>query len=141
MSASPAIADDLPQRACEAVLRLVPDAETIYLFGSRADGRARDDSDLDIAVLGAGPLSPLCRFETQRELSARLGHDVDFVDLHSASTVLKLEVVTRGQRLYRRDAERTLEFEARVLGEYAELMDATRDLRMAVRERGQVQAR
>lgn len=141
MSASPTIADDLPQCAREAVLRLVPDAEAIYLFGSRADGRARADSDLDLAVLGAVPLSPLCRFEMQRELSARLGHDVDFVDLYSASTVLKLEVVTRGQRIYRRDADRTLEFEARVLGEYAELMDATRDLHMAVRERGRVYLR
>ena len=141
MSARPAIIDDLPQRAREAVLRFVPDAEAVYLFGSRADGRARDDSDLDIAVLGAAPLSPLRRFEMQRELSALLGHDVDLVDLFAATTVLRLEVVTRGKLLYRRDADRTLDFEARVLGEYAELMDATRDLRMAVRDRGQVYAR
>ena len=141
MSASPAIADHLPQRSGEAVLRLMPDVEAIYLFGSRADSRARDDSDLDIAVLGAAPLPPLRRFEMQRELSALLGHDVDLVDLFAATTVLRLEVVTRGKLLYRRDADRTLDFEARVLGEYAELMDATRDLRMAVRDRGQVYAR
>jgi len=141
MSAGCTIANDLPLRACEAVLQLVPDAEVIYLFGSHADGRAHDASDLDLAVLGAMPLSPSSRFGMQRELSARLGRDVDFVDLHAASTVLKLEVVTRGQRLYRRDADRTLEFEGRVLGEYAELMDATRDLRAAIRERGQVYAR
>lgn len=141
MHSSPASADDdLPRRARDALLRLAPEAEAIYLFGSHADGRARADSDLDLAVLDAAPMAPLRRFERQRELSALLGRDVDLVDLYTAGTVLKLEVVTRGERLYRRDADRTLDFEARVLGEYAEFMDATRDLFDAVRERGSVYA-
>lgn len=141
MQARHAITAHSPQRIRDAALRLVPDAEAIYLLGSHADGRARVDSDIDIALLGAAPLPALRRFEMQRELSALLDRDVDFIDLHAASSVLKMEIVTRGKILYRRDADRVLDFEARVLGEYAELMEATRGIRAAVRERGRVYAR
>jgi hypothetical protein len=43
--------------------------------------------------------------------------------------------------LFSRDADHVLDFEARVLGEYADLMDATASLRAAVRERGRVYPR
>lgn len=135
-----AIDHALLETARDAVLRLIPDAEIVYAFGSRAEGRARADSDLDLAVLGRAPLASLPRFELQRELSARLGLDVDFVDLQAANSVLRLEVVTRGQRLFCRDASRALDFEARVLGDYAALMDATRALRADIVLRGRVYA-
>jgi predicted nucleotidyltransferase len=35
----------------DAVLRVAPDAESIYLFGSYANGTPRKDSDLDIYVV------------------------------------------------------------------------------------------
>ena len=140
MNAHPA-ADPLLTSACAAVLAALPDAHAVYAFGSRIDGSANAESDLDLAVLPAAPLSPLVRYAMQRDIAARLGLDVDLVDLHAAGSVLRLEVVSRGRRLYHRDADRVLDFEARVLGEYAELMDATAELRAAVRERGRVYLR
>ena len=136
----PSADDALLQSARDAVLRLLPDAEIVYAFGSRAEGAAYADSDLDLAVLGSAPLASVRRFELQRELSALLGIDVDLIDLGTANSVLRLEVVARGRRLSCRDPDRALAFEARVLGDYAELMDATRDLRADVRERGRVYA-
>jgi predicted nucleotidyltransferase len=129
-----------PDHVRDAVLHVLPDAETIYVFGSRAHGDARPDSDLDLAVLGTAPLDPVLRFEAQRELSARLGCDVDLVDLLDSSSVLRSEVVNGGTPLFRRDPARTLDFEARVLGEYAELLEATRALRDDIRQRGRVHA-
>lgn len=128
------------RRIREAVLRLLPGIEALYLFGSRARGDARPDSDLDLAVLDIAPLDPLRRFEIRRELSVLLDCDVDLVDLHAASSVLRSEVISGGRVLYSRSAEATLAFEARVLGEYAELLDATRELREQARERGRVSA-
>lgn len=129
-----------PDRVRDAVLHALPDAETIYLFGSHARGDARADSDLDLAVLGALPLDPIRRFEAQRDLSALLDCDIDLVDLRNASSVLRSEVVHGGKLLFQRNAAATLDFEARVLGEYAELLEATRALRSDVRARGRVHA-
>ena len=141
MTAMPATESLLLRDARTAVLRLFPGVEAVYAFGSQVDGRARADSDLDLAVLGAAPLAPAARIEAQRELSVILGIDVDLVDLHKAGAVLRMEVVTRGRLLFRSAADSVLDFEARVLGEYADLMDATRELHADVRERGRVYAR
>jgi predicted nucleotidyltransferase len=127
-------------RVRDAVLRVLPDAETIYLFGSHARGNARADSDLDLAVLGTTPLASMQRFESQRELSALLDCDVDLIDLHNANSVLRSEVVNGGKLLFQRNAATTLDFEARVIGEYAELLEATRALRDDIRQRGRVHA-
>lgn len=129
-----------PDRVRDAVLRVLPDAEALYLFGSHARGEARADSDLDLAVLGPAPLDPIRRFEAQRELSALLDRDVDLVDLREASSVLRSEVVNGGKLLFQRNPTITLDFEARVLGEYAELLEATRALRGDIRQRGRVGA-
>ena len=141
MNASTLDPSVLLRNACDAVLHLVPDALAVYVFGSFADASERADSDLDIAVLGERPLDPLRRMELQRQLGARLDRDVDFVDLRTASAVLSQEVLARGRILFKRDDARVLDFEARALGEYAALMDATRALRESARERGRVHAR
>lgn len=129
-----------PESIRAAVLRVLPDIDVIYLFGSRARGDAHADSDLDLAVLSTLPLEPLRRFEAQRELSALLDCDVDLVDLQKATSVLRSEVVNSGTRLFQCDAERALDFEARVLGEYAALLEATRAIRDDIRQRGRVHA-
>ena len=132
--------DPVLRAAREAVLRTFPDVETVYVFGSQARGTASPQSDLDLAVLGVTPLESARRFAAQRELSAVLDRDVDLVDLRAANSVLRSEVVNAGRILFSRDADRTLEFEARVLGEYAELLDATRSLRERMRATGRVHA-
>jgi predicted nucleotidyltransferase len=140
MKAAPSRFDSLLRSATDAVLELFPDIEALYVFGSIARGEATAESDLDLAVLMATPIEPLVRFDMQRDLSARLGRDVDLVDLHNANSVLRSEVVNGGVSLFQRDPMRTLEFEARVLGEYADLLDATRELRGDIHVRGRVLA-
>jgi predicted nucleotidyltransferase len=140
MDIAPSRFDLLLRSAREAVLELLPDIEALYAFGSIVRGGAAADSDLDLAVLAAVPIEPLRRFETQRDLAVRLGRDVDLVDLHRASTVLRSEVVHGGAILFQRDPMRVLDFEARVLGEYADLLEATRVLREEIRVSGRVLA-
>lgn len=124
-----------------AVLRVLPGILALYVFGSRARGLARVDSDLDLAVLTERPIEPLQLFKARQTLEAALGQDVDLVDLSVASSVLRSEVVNGGVLVYRRDAGQTLDFEARVLGEYAGLLDATREIRQRILERGSVYTR
>jgi len=67
--------------AVELILAVLPDAEAIYLFGSKARDDARSDSDVDLAVLGTARTDPMSRFELQERIAARLHTAVDLVDL------------------------------------------------------------
>lgn len=91
-----------PDRAelVRLVREVVPEAEAIWLYGSFADGTARADSDLDLALLADPPLSSDTLFERTLALVARLGRPVHLVDLGSASTVLRFEVVSRSELLW-----------------------------------------
>lgn len=124
----------------EAVLSVLPAIRLLYIFGSHARGNARLDSDLDLAVLAGAAMDPIQLFAARQTLELALRMDVDLVDLAAANTVLRLEVVRNGTLLHQRSAEQALQFEAQVLGEYAEWMDATRSLRAAIHQRGTVYA-
>ncbi|MDT0630678.1 type VII toxin-antitoxin system MntA family adenylyltransferase antitoxin [Rubrivirga litoralis] len=82
------------------LLDRVPSAQAVYLFGSRAGGAGRADSDLDLAVLPPRPMDPVERFDAQEALAAALGVDVD---LRSASTVMRAEVLRTGRVVYDAD--------------------------------------
>ena len=70
----------------------VPGFIALYRSGSRAKVTARPDSDIDLAVLTRDPIPNLRRFELAQALAIRLHHDVDLVDLRSASTVMRMPV-------------------------------------------------
>jgi len=78
------------------------DLELIILFGSRAKGYAREDSDCDVGVLRKEGLVPAERF---LELAFRLTRalkmgDVDLVDLRRASPILKYAAASSAKVLY-----------------------------------------
>lgn len=83
-----------------------------YLFGSHAAGRAHRESDVDLAVLLDRELAPTAegRFEIRLRLIAALGsalgrNDIDLVVLNDTPAPLAREIVTRGRRVFCRDAE------------------------------------
>lgn len=71
----------------------------VYLFGSRAQEDAVTGSDWDIAIVAAKKLAPLERWQLQEDLAGLLNADIDLVDLLEASTVLQMQVVTKGRLL------------------------------------------
>ncbi|MDD5754297.1 MAG: nucleotidyltransferase domain-containing protein, partial [Methylococcales bacterium] len=48
---------------CDAIQTAFPNTLAIYAFGSRVNGSANADSDLDLAVLVAGYAEPLRLWE------------------------------------------------------------------------------
>jgi uncharacterized protein len=126
------------EAAVRRILAAVPEAEAIYLFGSRARGDALPDSDFDIAVLTAAPLPALFRYDLQEALAADLHAAVDLVDLRSASTVMRVKVIDEGRLWYERDATVRQLFEATAYSAYARLNEERRGILDDVRKRGTV---
>lgn len=91
----------------------------VYLFGSMASGRHRTDSDIDIAFLSDQQPLSWSVFGVAQKAATQLGRDVDLIDLASATTVLRAQIVHRGIRVVNRDPIRVRTFEMRVLKDYA----------------------
>ncbi len=75
------------------------DFPLIILFGSYADGRQTETSDVDVAFYVEKPLSVDERLELQDELQAVLSRTVDLIDLRDAHGALLQEVLVRGLRI------------------------------------------
>lgn len=128
----------------EAIVRTLqsrlPRLLGVYAFGSRVQGAARPDSDLDVAVLTAGYADPWALFELAGDLADVAGCPVDLLDLRAASTVMQYQIITTGERWWALDAQAAL-FEAAVLSEKCELDAARAGLLADIQQRGTVYGR
>ena len=122
----------------EGIRSEIPDVVAIYLFGSAAAGELRADSDIDLAVLPSTPLSAARLWSLAQTLAVSAGCDVDLINLQSASTVMRAQVVSTGKRLYCANEPLCSEFEGRVYADYSRLNEERRQLLDDVRERGHI---
>jgi predicted nucleotidyltransferase len=118
----------------------LPGMLALYAFGSRIQGTAGPDSDLDLAVLVAGYAEPHGLWELAGDLEEVAGCPVDLLDLRAASTVMQYQIITTGQRWWRCDVQADL-FEAAVLSEKTELDSARAGLLADIGQRGSVYGR
>jgi uncharacterized protein len=129
----------------EASVRLIcealPNVVAIYRFGSSASGGFRPESDVDLAVLGREPLGAVERFDLQERLANALHRDVDLVDLLAASTVMRMQVVSRGLRTFDASPGERQRFENYVFSSYARLNEERRALLDQIRRDGVIHAR
>ena len=131
---------DTEQFVYEHLLHAFPNTLSIYAFGSRIQGTANAQSDLDLAVLVAGYADPLQLFEMANQLADKLGYEVDLLDLCAASTVMQYQVITTGRCLWVKDVQAGL-FEAFVLSAKTSLDEAHAELLNEIREDGAVYGR
>ncbi len=124
----------------EYIKKSVPGLIALYRFGSQAKGTARPGSDVDLAALSRVTLSELCRFELAQELATQLHRDVDLVDLRSASTLMRMQVISTGECLFKVCDQLQGEFEDLVYSTYARLNEERREILNEVRTRGSVYA-
>lgn len=127
--------------ALELLQAHVADLEAVYLFGSIAHGDSTPGSDVDLAVLTPRGLNSQSRFDLQEDLAARLGCDVDLVDLRQASTVFALQVITTGRVLLDLDSRARGLFEDFTFGRYARLNEERRGILERIAREGSVYGR
>jgi uncharacterized protein len=124
-----------------SMLRIrLPGVLAVYRFGSEATGDVHRESDLDLAMLLDSVLDPVERWELQEDLARQLGRPVDLVDLRAASTVLRMQVVSTGTRLFTGDLRRVGEFEMFVFSDYCRLNEERRGILLDIKRRGRVHA-
>jgi len=121
-----------------AIRAAVPGVVAVYLFGSFARGDATPESDVDLAFLASTSLRSEARWNLQEELAEMLRKPVDLVELRSASTVMRTQVLSSGRVLYESDATTRSLFEASALGAYARLNEERRGILDDIHERGSV---
>ena len=114
--------------------------QVAYLFGSRATGRARPDSDVDLAVLWGEDVPSSDYFPRRLELigatmEAFRTDDVDVVVLNEAPPLLAVEVLREGHLLYNRNDRLRVDFQIRALREYRDTAPLRRLLAEALEAR------
>ena len=112
----------------EQLRRALGDLVAVYRFGSTAQDTATGASDVDIAVLTGERILPERRFDVQEALAAKIGRDVDLVDLASASPVMAIQVVAGGHLLYDGDSDARGRFEDMTFSRYARLNEERRGI-------------
>jgi predicted nucleotidyltransferase len=101
----------------------LPNLLAIYAFGSRIQGGANANSDLDLAVLVAGYVDPLILWTLSSDLADSAACPVDLLDLRAASTVMQYQIITTGQCWWTRDTQAAL-YECAILSEKTALDSA-----------------
>ncbi len=88
------------------------------VFGSHARGRARSDSDLDLALYFHEPPQGLALLDLINTLSNLAGKEVDLVVLNQASAFLRHQVIKQGTRLLIKDPVEYRQFRERTMIDY-----------------------
>lgn len=86
------------------VLERHPRVRLAMLFGSLASGRARMESDLDLAVDTGRPLTAEEKIALIEDFAIAIGRPVDLIDLQTAGEPLLGQIVTQGRRIMGSDA-------------------------------------
>jgi len=116
--------------ASRAVARSVarrPEIQAAYIFGSVAQGRARPDSDIDIAVLLARRVPDARALRYRLRLAADLGaalrrSDVQVIVLNDAPPLLAHRVLSRGVLVYERARAARVRYQVQTAQRYADLV-------------------
>ena len=125
------------QTAAERVSELVagkPEILAAYIFGSVATGRARANSDIDIAVLLDAEFMKRRPSKYRTDLIAEAGSalgtfDADVVLLNEVSPALAHNVITKGKLIYERSRSARVAFQVKNLNEFLDL-EAIHEVRL-----------
>lgn len=119
---------------------LIPklDPYAIIVFGSVVSGNLHYDSD--IAFLSNMNLDSYEIKLIAEELAARVGRNIDLVDLNQVSPVMQAQVISKGRLIHDDDSGKRQVFTMLAFKKYARLNEEREPVMRAIRQRGQVYA-
>jgi len=118
-----------------SVFRRYPDIQAVYLFGSTAEGRARPESDIDLAVIASSSRIKEKKLDILSELAQVGMCNVDLVFLNDQDLVLQYEAVRQNRLVYaREDFDRGATY-SKIMRKYLDLEPYLRAQRAAYKRR------
>jgi len=109
---------------------VMPDLQLLVLFGSAVRGRARAQSDVDLAVRCDGPADLDALYLA---IAPRLGTDrLDLIDLRRAGLLLAFEVARTGRLLFERHPGAFRQFQSLASRRYCDTEKLRRAQRRAI---------
>lgn len=113
----------------ETIRRVLADGPPLrlaVLFGSFATGRARLDSDVDIAILPYKDVALSVELDLAAQLSRVLAREVDLVRIDRASTLVQWQIARDGVLIFAEPTHEWIRFRARVASEHAAMAEPLR---------------
>ncbi|ADK14064.1 MULTISPECIES: type VII toxin-antitoxin system MntA family adenylyltransferase antitoxin [Clostridium] len=110
----------------------------IYLFGTSVNGIFREDSDIDIAFISDSNTTDYEIFMLAQKLANILKRDVDLINLKKASTVFRIQVIAKGEKIYCSDNKRRAYFEMYAFKDYATLNEEREIVLKNIKKRGKI---
>jgi uncharacterized protein len=111
-----------------SILRRKKKIAAVYVFGSTATGRARRDSDLDLAIVSKKTISGRERLTLEADLSNRLGRDVDLVVFGQATPLLQHQILKYGRLICENDPAERVRQEVLARAEYMDTRHLFREI-------------
>ena len=109
-----------------------PTVLAAYLFGSAAQNRLADESDVDIGLLFETSTEALRLLELQEVLTTALNRQSDLVSLNQASPILAMQVLKHGEIVFERSQRAVREFQVRTLFAYFDLKQVRKPIEEAL---------
>ncbi|MFC1496825.1 nucleotidyltransferase domain-containing protein [Candidatus Margulisiibacteriota bacterium] len=109
----------------KSIIKNQKDVILAYIYGSQAKGKARKNSDTDIAVLLDEKKSPPTPYGRDVNLAGKIEKptklNIDLRILNNSSPFFAFQVIKHGKVLYSADENRRVEFESRARCKYFDL--------------------
>jgi predicted nucleotidyltransferase len=120
----------------QAALLTAPTVQLAVLFGSKAAGRSRPGSDLDIAIaVGPNGLDDARELALTRALTLGARAEVDLIRLERASTLLRWQIAITGIAVLEASPGAFARFRAEAASEYIDFAPALRRCSELFRQR------
>lgn len=114
------------------------DLTAIYLFGSWGTEFETKESDIDIAILLATKVSQKEVWEFGQDLAVKMKQNVDLLELKNASTVMRMQIVSEGKRIYCGNRRASEQYEDYVFSSYVRLNEERKGIIEDIQKRGNV---
>ena len=118
--------------------REFPGLVAAYRFGSTVSGQTHKESDVDVAILADAPIGATRLFDAKVRLEETARGTIDLVDLLTANTVLRMQVISKGVPIIVREEHARARFEDYVFSSYARLNEERRGIIERIRREGTV---